>query len=167
MTYVLDYTRKQFDTNEIYAYATSFGGFLFLKYIAEHGNPFRRIALRCPAITIYDSMIHRIMTQDDYDKILKGKPVLVGFDRKIKISKSFLEELAAADITNNDYIEYADDMLIIHGTKDEIIPFEVSAEFADKNVIELIPMQNGDHRFTDPKIMDLAIHHIITFIENA
>ena len=167
LTYVLDYTRKQFDTNEIFAYATSFGGFLFLKYIAEHGNPFRRIALRCPAITIYDSMIHRIMTQDDYDKILKGKPVLVGFDRKIKISKSFLEELVAADITNNDYIEYADDMLIIHGTKDEIIPFEVSAEFADKNVIELIPMQNGDHRFTDPKIMDLAIHHIITFIENA
>ena len=105
------------------------------------------------------------MSEDDYAKILKGKPVLVGFDRKIKIGKPFLDELKAADITHNDYLDYADDLLIIHGTKDEIIPFEVSEQFADKNVIEFIPMQNGDHRFTDPRIMDLAIHTIIEFIE--
>ena len=167
LTFVIDYVKKQFDTDDIYAYATSFGAFLFLKYIADHScNPFRKAALRCPAITIYDSMIHRIMSEDDYAKILKGKPVLVGFDRKIKIGKPFLEELEAADITQNDYMDYADDLLIIHGTKDEIIPFEVSEQFADKNVIELIPMQNGDHRFTDPRIMDLAIHTIIEFIES-
>ena len=57
-------------------------------------------------------------------------------------------------------------MLIIHGTKDEVIPIERSAEFADQNVIEFVPMQNGDHRFTDPKIMDLAIHTIISFFES-
>ena len=167
LTFVLDYVKKQFETEEIYAYATSFGAFLFLKYIAEHGyNPFRKLALRCPAITIYDSMIHRIMSQDDYDKILKGKPVLVGFDRKIKIGMPFLEELKAADITKYDFIDYADDMVILHGTKDEIIPIEVSAKFADDNGIEFIPMQNGDHRFTDPRIMDLAIHKIIEFFES-
>ena len=147
LTFVIDYVKKQFETDEIYAYATSFGAFLFLKYIAEHGyDPFRKVALRCPAITIYDSMIHRIMTPDDYEKILKGKPVLVGFDRKIKIGKPFLEDL--------------------EGTKDEVIPIERSAEFADQNVIEFVPMQNGDHRFTDPKIMDLAIHTIISFFES-
>jgi len=97
---------------------------------------------------------------------LKGKPVLVGFDRKIKISMPFLEELKAADITKYDFIDYADDMVILHGTKDEIIPIEVSAKFADDNVIEFIPMQNGDHRFTDPRIMDLAIHKIIEFFES-
>ncbi len=167
LTFVIDHVKKQFDTEEIYAYATSFGAFLFLKYIAEHGyDPFRKAALRCPAITIYDSMIHRIMSGDDYDKILKGKPVLVGFDRKVKIMKPFLDELAAADIRKYDYIDYADDLMILHGTKDEIIPIEESAAFADQNVIEFVPMQNGDHRFSDPKIMDLAIHTIITFFES-
>ena len=166
LTLVLEYVRREFHTNELYGYATSFGGYLFLKYIAEHGeNPFRRLALRCPAITSYDSMIRRIMSADDYDKILKGKPVLVGFDRKIKIEKPFLEELKAADVTENDYIDYAEDLLIIHGTKDEIIPFDKSYEFADRNIIEFVPMKNGDHRFTDPKIMDLAIHTIIEFFE--
>ena len=166
LTFVIEYAKRVFETEEIYAYATSFGGFLFLKYIAEHGNPFKKIALRCPAITIYDSMIHRIMSQDDYDKIMKGKPVLVGFDRKIKISKPFLDELEAADIRKHDFTDYADDILILHGTRDEVIPFDVSAEFADDNVIELIALQNGDHRFTDPKIMDLAIHNIIEFMDH-
>lgn len=167
LTLVLEYVSREFHAEEIYGYGTSFGGYLFLKYIADHGkNPFRRLALRCPAITIYDSMINRIMSADDYDKILKGKPVLVGFDRKIRIEKPFLDELQAADVTKNDYIDYADDLLIIHGTKDEVIPFDKSAEFADQNVIEFVPMVNGDHRFTDPKIMDLAIHTIIEFFEN-
>ena len=168
LTTLIEYVKREFHTDEIYGYATSFGGYLFLKYIAEHKeNPFRKLAIRCPAITIYDSMIHRIIPRDEYDKILKGKPVLAGFDRKIKISKSFLEELKAADITQYDYMDYADDILIIHGTKDEIIPFDKSAEFADQNVIEFVPMTNGDHRFTDPKIMDLTIHTIIDFFELA
>ena len=100
LTLVIEYVKRVFGAKEIYAYATSFGGFLFLKYIAEHGNPFKKIALRCPAITLYDSMIHRIMSQDDLDKILKGKPALVGFDRKIKISKPFLDDLAAAAVAD-------------------------------------------------------------------
>ena len=166
LTLVIEYVKRVFGAKEVYAYATSFGGFLFLKYIAEHGNPFKKIALRCPAITLYDSMIHRIMSQDDLDKILKGKPALVGFDRKIKISKPFLDDLAAADIRKYDYTDYADDILILHGNKDEIIPFDGSAEFADENVIEFIPVQNGDHRFTAPKIMDLTIHNIIEFFDS-
>lgn len=165
LTLVIDHVKKWFDTEELYAYGTSFGGFLFLKYIAEHGNPFRKIALRCPAIRMYDSITNRIMTKDDKAKIEKGKPVLVGFDRKIKIGKQFLEDLKAADITKNDYIDYAEDILILHGTKDEVISFDDSAEFADRNIIEFVPVQNADHRFTDPKTMDLAIHSIIEFFD--
>lgn len=165
LTYVIEYAKKRFQTEDIYAYATSFGGYLFLKYIAEHGNPFRKIALRCPAIKMYQSITNRIMTKDDRDRILKGKPVLVGFDRKIKISKQFLEDLEASDITQNDYMDFADDILILHGTKDEVISFDDSAEFADQNVIEFVPVQNADHRFTDPKTMDYAIHTIIEFYD--
>ena len=89
----------------------------------------------------------------------------MGFDRKIKISKQFLEDLEASDITQNDYMDFADDILILHGTKDEVISFDDSAEFADQNVIEFVPVQNADHRFTDPKTMDYAIHTIIEFYD--
>ena len=83
LTLVIGYVKKLFGTDELYGYATSFGGYLFLKYIAEHGNPFRKIALRCPSINMYTTITNRLMTADDMEKIRKNKPVLVGFDRKV------------------------------------------------------------------------------------
>ena len=160
---VIEYVKKWFGTDELYGYATSFGGYLFLKYIAEHGNPFRKTALRCPSINMYTTFTNRILSKDDLDKIQKGKPVLAGFDRKVRISRQFLEDLASFDISKLDFMDYADDLMILHGTKDEVIPFEDSAAFADQNVIEFVPVPNADHRFTDPKTMDLAIHTIIEF----
>ena len=162
---VIEYAKEELGAEEIYGYATSFGGYLFLKYIAEHGNPFRRLALRCPAVNMYESLCSRIMTGGNMENIEKGKPALVGFDRKIRITKEFLEELREADIRKNEYYDYADDILIVHGTKDEIIPFEDSRRFAEDNVIEFIPAENADHRFIDPKIMDLAIHTMIEFLD--
>ena len=112
---------------------------------------------------MYEAITNRVLTGDDRDKIKKGKPVMAGFDRKVKIGSQFLEDLKASAISDIDFIDHADELLILHGTKDEVIPFDDSASFADKNVIEFIPVPNADHRFTDPKTMDLAIHEIIEF----
>ena len=164
LTEVIRYAKECLHAENLYGYATSFGGFLFLKYTAEHGLPFRRMVLRCPAVNMGDSLRTRIMTEEELEKIGKGKPVLVGFDRKVRITKNFLQELEEADVRKNEYFDWADDILIIHGTKDEIIPFEESRSFAENNVIEFIPAENADHRFQDPKIMDLAIHTMISFL---
>ncbi|MDO4960402.1 MAG: alpha/beta fold hydrolase [Eubacteriales bacterium] len=165
LSLVIAYVRKRFDTDELYAYATSFGGYLTLKYIHENGNPFRRIALRCPAVNMYESMLNRVVKSDELDKLNKGKDVLVGFDRKVKINKEFLDSLKANDIRELDFMDHADDIFIIHGTKDEIIPIAEVARFADNNVIEFKAVENADHRFTDPKLMDEAILHITQFFD--
>lgn len=165
LTVVLDYAREHFGTDELYAYGTSFGGYILLKYLLDHGNPFRKIALRCPAINMYDTLLGAVATDDDRAKIAAGKPVLVGFDRKVKIGKQFLDQLQQADIRSHDFFDFADDLLIIHGTADDIVPFEDSASFADDNVIELVAVEGADHRFRDPKKMDVAIARIIEFFE--
>ena len=162
---VLWYAKETLHAEDLCGYATSFGAFLFLKYTAEHGMPFRKMALRCPAVNMYDSLCSRIMKEEDHEKLAKGKPVLVGFDRKVRITQEFLKELSAADITKNEYFDWADDILILHGTKDEVIPYDLVKDFAEENVIEFLPAENADHRFSDPKTMDLAIHEIITFFE--
>jgi hypothetical protein len=54
-------------------------------------------------------------------------------------------------------------MLILHGTKDEVVPFADSQSFADSSLIEFIPVENADHRFQNPKQMDEAIKQIQTF----
>lgn len=166
MTYLdiaVAYLKNQLGAEEIYSYATSFGGYLILKYINEYGNPFRKIALRCPAVDMYDVLTRTIMKSDEYDRLLKGKNVQVGFDRKIEINPQFLADLKESDIRKNSYLDYADDILILHGTKDEVVPFEDSLKFAEENVIDFIPVENADHRFMDPKCMEIATKEVLSF----
>ena len=160
---VIREVKEGYGIQELYAYATSFGGYLVLKYISEHGNPFQKIALRCPATDMYDVLTRTIMQNDEYDRILKGKDVQIGFDRKIVVNHSLLDDLKANDIRDRDYLEFADDLLIFHGTKDEVVPFEGCRRFADNNLIEFIPVDGADHRFQNPAHMSLANKYAMGF----
>ena len=160
---VIQEVRTKFSVRELYAYATSFGGYLVLKYISEHENPFQKIALRCPAVDMYDVLVRSIMKNDEYDRIMKGKDVQVGFDRKIIVTRSLLEELKANDIRQRDFLEYAESILILHGTADEVVPFDDGRMFAENHLIEFIPVENADHRFQNPTHMSLANKHAMEF----
>ena len=157
------YVKKTYPAAELYGCATSFGGYMFLKYISENGNPFRKIALRCPAVDMYGVITGTIMTDEDMRKLEKGKPVLVGFDGKIKIDKGFTDGLKEADLMQRDFLDYAEDILIIHGTKDEVVPFGSVRDFAENNIIELDAVEGADHKFTDPIRMDHFMKRFAAF----
>ena len=161
---VIRYAKETIHASEIDCYATSFGAYLALKYAAEHGDPFRLMALRSPAVNMH-GVQYSLLTDADRAQLAKGKDVLVGFDRKIAVSPAFLAELKAADIMSEDYSGIADTVLIMHGEKDEVVPFEASRGFAEKNGIDFIPFPNADHRFSDPKLMTEAIQYVEAFFE--
>lgn len=160
---VLQYIRDTYAPEAIYAYATSFGGYLTLRYIAAHGNPFRKIALRCPAVDMYRVLTERILTPENLTRMQKGKDIPVGFDRKVPVGLSFLESLRSEDLRQLDFLDYAEDLLILHGTADELVPFDSAYSFADDNLIEFIAVEGADHRFHDPKKMEQAIKAICDF----
>lgn len=162
---VINEIRTVYGIKQLYAYAISFGGYLVLKYITEHDNPFRKISLRCPAVNMYDVLVNTVIKDDEYDMIMKGKDVQVGFDRKIIITRSLLEDLRTNDIRQRDYIDYADIILSMHGTNDEIVPFDDSKEFAENNLIDFIPVQGADHRFQNPDHMSLANKYTMEFFD--
>ncbi|HGO5814388.1 TPA: alpha/beta hydrolase [Mannheimia haemolytica] len=157
---VINYAKTSLNAKNLYAYGTSFGGYLTLKYLAEKGNPFRKIALRAPAVQIYHSLMNRL-SEEERQKLAKGREILWGFDRQMKISQAFFDELT--DITQNDYLDYAEQILILHGTEDEMVALSTSQQFADNNVIELLPIEGADHAFSNPKLMDIAIGKIVEF----
>ena len=160
---VTDYVREKYRTEELYSYATSFGGYLTLKYIFEHGNPFRKIALRCPAVNMHDVLTKAIMSSEDLRALRRGKDIPVGFDRKILVGPSLLEDLKNKDIQQWDFLDYAEDILIMHGTADEIVPFDAARAFAENNLVEFVPIEGADHRFRDEKKMEQAIKRILEF----
>ncbi len=162
---LLSYIEGRFGDALLDAYATSFGGFLVLRYLAEAGNPFRRIALRAPAVPMYEILTGTIMSGEALRRVAKGKTALVGFDRKIEIDRAFLEELKQTDLMKPDFLPYADDILILQGTKDEVVPPASVRAFAEKNLIDYVPIPDADHRFMDPRKMDRAIAEILRFLD--
>lgn len=162
---VIEGVRKKYDLRDLYCYATSFGGYMVLKYISEQENPFLKIALRCPAINMYDLLTRTVMKQEEYERILKGKDVSVGFDRKVLVTKEFLKELKENDIRQRDYLDFADQILIIQGEEDEVVPVESSREFAENNLIDLICVPQADHRFRNPTHMSLVNKYVMEFFD--
>lgn len=165
LTIITDYLRKEYEPEGMYAYATSFGGYLILKYIHEYGSPFNKMVFRCPAINMYGTFTNTIMQPGNMDLLKKGKSVAVGFDRKVDITLNFLQELEENDIRKLEYLDFADDILIIHGTKDEIVPIDIVQDFSENNVIEFYPMEGADHRFQNQQHMDLATKMVMEFFE--
>lgn len=159
---VIRYAQDTLKAEKICNYSVSFGGYITLLYIAKKGCPFEKVALRCPALRMYELM-KRNVAEADLPKLEKGKDVMIGYSRKIKIDRTLLEELKAGDVREHEYFDVADRMIILHGTKDETVPIEDSEQFAENNVIEFIPVEKADHPFRDPRCMDFAIHTIVEF----
>lgn len=161
---VIRWTKETLHAERLDCYATSFGGYLTLRYIEKYGDPFRLIALRSPAVNMHE-VLYSMFTEADRSQLAKGKDVSVGFDRKIAVSPAFLAEVRAADIMEDDFTGIADSVLIMHGERDEVVPFEASKKFAEKNRIDFIPFPKADHRFSDPKLMTEAIQYVEAFFE--
>ena len=162
---VAEDVHARFAPERLDGYATSFGGYLFLKAVSEGFSSFTKIALRCPAVCMYRVLSSTIMSEESLRQLERGKSALVGFDRKIAVDRVFLESLLAADLMQRDFLPWADDILILHGRLDEIVPFEDVKRFAEDNVIDFVPVEGADHRFQNPKAMELATKEILRFLD--
>lgn len=164
---VIRYVKDRMHVDDIYMQATSFGGYLTLKYISEHENPFKKIALRCPAVNMRDILTKKVLTEEQLEQIAKGKVVEVGFERKIKITKQLLDEFEKSDIRQREYYDSADDIIIMQGTRDELVPFDEVKAFCENNVIDFYPIEGADHRYQDPAKLRECINHINEFFRSS
>ena len=103
------------------------------------------------------------MTGEAREQIQRGQPALVGFDRKIEIDRVFLESLRQADIRQREYASPAEDILVLQGTEDEIVPFEAVRAFAERNGIAFVPVEGADHRFQRLGTLEFAHAQILSF----
>ena len=162
LSIVVNYAKRELGAAHLYIYSVSFGAYLTLAYLVEHGNPFDRIALRSTGIRMAQLMDDYV-SPADRAKFDRGKEVEVGFDRLVKIDRGLIDDLAAHDITKAEFFDWADDILMLHGENDQFIPIDEARAFADDNVIELVAVPDCDHTFHDPKKMDFAIHTVVEF----
>ena len=75
-----------------------------------------------------------------------------------------LEALKENDIRQRDFLDYAEQILLLHGTKDEVVPFDSVRAFSEEQLMELIPIEGADHRFQNPTHMSLATKYALQFL---
>lgn len=160
---VIDYAQSRLHAKNLYAFGISFGGYLLLKYIKEKSNPFEKVFLRCPAVNMHEVLTKTIMTADELETAENGQTVPVGFDRKTNVSLRFLKELKNSDIRTADFSQYKDDICIMHGTDDEIVPYEAARSFTQKNSVRLITANGADHRFQNEGGQKNVVEHALAF----
>jgi alpha-beta hydrolase superfamily lysophospholipase len=163
----VNYLQEKYQPQALFCYAVSFGGYQTLRYLSQKGSPFRRIVLRCPAVNMYDALTQVLMTPSQLEQIALGRDVSVGFDKLIPISPAFLEQLRENDVRKMDFLDWAEDLLIIQGTKDDTIPYEEVHAFAENQLIEFLPVEGADHRFRAPGTMEIVLKAISEFFTQA
>lgn len=160
---VILYVQKRYQPRRLWAMSTSFGGYLFLRRLARSGNPFQKLALRCPAVNFPALLEEQVLTPAAIGKLEAGKSVLWGYERKMKLTKQFLTELRTGGVDELDFSPYASALHILHGSKDKVIDPAVTEAFARRNGIGYELIDSADHGFLDPQRLDLAIAAELAF----
>lgn len=160
---VIAYVQKRYQPRRLWAMATSFGGYIFLRRLAREGNPFQKLALRCPAVNFPDLLEQQVLTPLSLSKLEAGKSVLWGFERRMKLTGAFLKELRAGGVEQLDFSPFAPQLHILHGSKDKVIDPALTETFARRNGITYELIDGADHGFIDPQRLDLAIAAELAF----
>lgn len=147
--------RKEFlRIGEFCIFATGFGAYLTVLALEELteilGNA--RIVLQTPDFRMAETMLAmKDMTDAQYRQ---GGHMVYGFDRKIRIPYSFIQELRSNMVFNS----YSVPMLLIHGEKDEYLPLADVQHFRRINdQAKLVVIPGAGHQFLGEGEWDMVL----------
>lgn len=156
------WVENTYPTAEKFVFATSFGGYISL--LSVHRLNGYRMVLRAPAVTMPKVLLESVLkvTSEQFKSM---GAVECGFERRIMLPYSFYEDL----IRYNPYdMTCETSMLVIHGSKDDIVPIEDVIEFCgNRKNIELVVIENADHRFKKSGEIERIVCETTRFIEAA
>lgn len=151
---------------KIIAFATSFGGYLALLYHYYNRGVFDKLILRSPAINMYNTLQSGILKEDDISQIKHNGFIKYGFERDLKITKEFLDDLRNNDVNKLYKNLRLPKVSIIHGTDDDLVLFKESELFSEEHGCKLYPIKGADHRYKKPGELDKVIDITMDIIKS-
>ena len=143
------------NVTDIYVVGHSMGGAVASELAKLYPDDIKKICLWAPALNLPDMMRYikeRVGKIDYYDRN--------GFE----VSWAFLEDMVQRDFFR-DLDIYRNELMIIHGTNDQTIPFEISDIYLKKyHNPTFIPIKNGSHNYDKLEHINEVIHKTCAFL---
>ena len=160
-----DVVHRYMPQAKIAFFASSFGAFLTSLYLARRPQTLHKpkVILRCAALTM-PKLLWAELGEEKQAKLNNNEDVwLDSYDPPILISPAFIRSMLAHDPFRECRPRMAD-ILLIHGTADEVAPVEEARRFSHEFNYPLLEMAGADHRFLGEgqmdRLIDAALEHI-------
>jgi pimeloyl-ACP methyl ester carboxylesterase len=130
INFVENMIRNLFRKTKISIIGTSFGGYLTLLRLKQLHKPYHKIILKSPAIKM-NEIFEKFIPEEEKAPFKSRRYIVLEDEKPMIIKYRFYEELCRNKVFDLD--EYDDNILIYHGSDDEVVPVEDSKEFVSKN----------------------------------
>jgi len=149
---------------EIVYFASSFGAYITLIYLAGKKQVNSRAFLRSAAVSMPRIFISRF-SQEELDDLEKTGALVLdsakfSYSRDIKLTRGFFDDLRQNDVFDIWREEYAS-LSMVHGEDDLSVPLGDARAFAEKFHTPLAVIPGGDHQLSIPgapeRVLELAL----------
>lgn len=162
---VEEYVKQNYSI-DIGFFASSFGSYLTLLKINNSNCKYNSVVLRCPAINMAQIFVNTLSDEHTTLNEFKQKGyVTEGYANRFNVTYSMYEDLRKNDVLKN--YNSQNNILIIHGTEDEIAPIKDSIKLQEKfsNYIKLEKIEGANHKFTGigqmDKVLEIATKYFL------
>jgi len=141
-----EYVRNRYSNANVGLFGTSFGAYIILSYLRQTYLTYGGIFLKSPAIKM-DKVFREKLLEEDIDVFKDRGYTIKNKNKLMKIYYSFYESLVNEKITA-DNIEKNRNIVIFHGTNDDVALFDDLKEYNFSN-IQINPMDGSTHDLSD------------------
>ena len=151
---------------EIVYFASSFGAYITLIYLAGREPGKRRAFLRSAAVSMPLFIGRRLTPEQRVCLESAGELVIhkeqYGYFRDLKITKGYCDDLGSHDVFAI-WREGLAELRMIHGEADDKIPLADALSFAERFHVPLTVVPGGDHQLSIPGAPELVVKHATEF----
>ena len=143
------------NVTDIYVVGHSMGGAVASELAKIYPDDIKKLCLWAPALNMPTMM-----------QYLKGEKEKAEFydHSGFEVSDIFVEDIASRDFFK-DLDIYKNELMIIHGTDDKTIPFDISKQYLESyHYPNFIPIKGGSHNYDNLEHINEVINKTIEFL---
>lgn len=158
--HILEEVKKLEDVSEIYLLGHSMGGAIAGNIAALFPDLIKKCCLWAPAFCM-PALIGYMKQSGEVSEIEEGV-----YDCKgLRLSSKFVDEITNLDLLLH-LEDYQNPLMIIHGTKDEAVPFESSKAYLNqyqREDIQFVEILDGSHNYEVYREISVVLENTVRF----